>query len=202
MAIFRDESGRRGFAVRLASVLAAAGAVAAFGVFLLSVFPAPWSRSAQGPEPAPASKLPTAHPLEARAREREYRKEERRLDDLLAQAQAAQKRRKKTDAREPVLAGFTVNWDEESVRSLQAHAGQLTHAMPEWIRLGPDGSFVVEDDARTAQAAAHLELTPTVSNYAEGGFRRALVKPLLASEKSRKDAAQRLARLCEERGFG
>ncbi|HET9753212.1 MAG TPA: glycosyltransferase, partial [Myxococcales bacterium] len=201
MAIFRDESGRRGFAVRLASVLGAAGAVAACGVFLLSVFPAPWSRGAQGPEPAPASRLPTAHPLEARAREREYRKEGRRLRDLLAQAQAAQKRRKKADAREPVLAGFTVNWDEESVRSLQAHAGQLTHAMPEWIRLGPDGNFVVEDDARIAQAAAHLELTPTVSNYAEGGFRRGLVKPLLASEKSRKDAAQRLARLCEDRGF-
>src|SRR5205823_13423527 len=73
--------------------------------------------------------------------------------------------------------------------------------LPEWIRLGPGGSFLVEEDARVAQAAARLELTPTVSNYQDGEFKQSVLKPLLADERSRKDAAVRLAKLCEERGF-
>jgi cellulose synthase/poly-beta-1,6-N-acetylglucosamine synthase-like glycosyltransferase/spore germination protein YaaH/peptidoglycan/xylan/chitin deacetylase (PgdA/CDA1 family) len=130
-----------------------------------------------------------------------YRTEAERLKTLLSQAQAAQKLRKAGGGREPVLAGFVVNWDPQSLASLQAHADQLTHAMPEWIRIAPDGSFLVEEDARMVQAAARLELTPTVSNYGDGAFKRALVKTLLATGASRKDAAQRLAKLCEERGF-
>lgn len=201
MAVFRDESGVRGRAVRGASVLGAAFAVAALGAFLVSIFPAPWSRTAHRPEPAPTGKLPPGHPLENKARERAYRKEEARLRNLLSRAQEAQRRRKPADAREPVLAGFAVNWDPQSLASLQAHADQLTHAMPEWIRLGPGGSFLVEEDARVTQASARLELTPTVSNYGDGGFDRRLVKPLLATAAARKDAASRLAHLCEERGF-
>ena len=76
-----------------------------------------------------------------------YRNEAERLKTLLSRAQAAQKRRKPGDALEPVLAGFAVNWDPQSLQSLQAHADQLTHAMPEWIRLAKDGSFLVEEDA-------------------------------------------------------
>src|SRR5207248_4894839 len=129
------------------------------------------------------------------------RREEARLKSLLTEARAAQKRRKPADPREPVLAGFAVNWDPQSLTSLQAHADQLTHAMPEWIHIAADGSFVVEEDARLAQAAARLELTPTVSNYADGQFRKSVLKTLLATDQSRKDAAARLARLCEERGF-
>ncbi len=202
MSVFRDVSGRRGLAVSVASVLGVVSALAALGVFFVSIFPAQWSRRAsEVPEPAPAARLPAGHPLESRARERVYRNEQGRLNLLLAEAQAAQKRRKKADAREPVLAGFAVNWDPQSLQSLQAHADQLTHVMPEWIRLAPDGGFLVEEDPRMAQAAARLELTPTVSNYGEGGFRRELTQAVLASDKSRRDAAQRLARLCEERGF-
>jgi len=201
MAVFRDLSGRRARAVRIASVLGAAGAAAALGVFLVSIVPAPWSSKAVAPEPAPAGKLPAGHPLENKARERVYRAEEGKLRALLADAQAAQKRRKPGDAREPVLAGFAVNWDPQSLQSLQAHADQLTHVMPEWIRIAKDGSFLVEEDARVSKAAARLEVTPTVSNYGEGGFQRALAQPLIATEKARKDAAARLAKLCEERGF-
>jgi cellulose synthase/poly-beta-1,6-N-acetylglucosamine synthase-like glycosyltransferase/spore germination protein YaaH/peptidoglycan/xylan/chitin deacetylase (PgdA/CDA1 family) len=202
MSVFRDESGRRGLAVSVASVLGVLSALAALGVFFVSIFPAQWSRRAsEVPEPAPAARLPAGHPLESRARERVYRNEQGRLNLLLAEAQAAQKRRKKADAHEPVLAGFAVNWDPQSLQSLQAHADQLTHVMPEWIRLAPDGGFLVEEDPRMAQAAARLELTPTVSNYGEGGFRRELTQAVLASDKSRRGGAQRLARLCEERGF-
>src|SRR2546421_13003567 len=99
MAVFRDESGRRARAARIASVLGAAGAVAALGVFFVSIAPA--VEKAALPEPAPAGKLAAGHPLESKARERTYRAEEARLRGLVAEAQAAQRRRKRAEAREP-----------------------------------------------------------------------------------------------------
>jgi hypothetical protein len=44
MAVFRDVTGRRGAAMKLASVVGGVVAAAALGVFLVSVFPAPWTR--------------------------------------------------------------------------------------------------------------------------------------------------------------
>ena len=173
MAVFRDESGRRGAAVRLATLAAGIAALGALGTFLVTVFPAPWTRRGEViPEPAPAARagaFPPGHPLENRAREAVYRREEGRLHSLLAQAQAAQRRRRKEAPASPVLAAFVVNWDPGSLRSLQQHADQLTHVMPEWIRIAPDGQFVVEEDARVLQAAQRLEVVPTVSNYGPAG---------------------------------
>jgi len=206
MSIFRDESGRRGRAVRLASVLAVVAAIFSLGTFLVSVFPAPWTRRpALPPELAPAARppqpLPPGHPLEAKAREAAYRKEEARLRSVLAQAQAAQKKRLVSNPSEPILAAFAVNWDPQSLQSLVAHADQLTHVMPEWIRIAADGQFQVEEDPQIQKAAARLEIVPTVENFGDGEFRRALAQPILVNDKARKDAARRLAALCEERGF-
>src|SRR4051812_49546117 len=115
MAVFRDVTGPRGTAVKLASVVGGVVATAALGVFLVSVFPAPWTRRGTiAPEPAPPPRAGAAapsRPLESQAREAEYRKEEQRLRALLAQAQAAQHRRRAAPSSEPVLAAFVVNWD-------------------------------------------------------------------------------------------
>src|ERR1700755_124456 len=134
MAVFRDESGRRGRAVRLASFLGAAGAVAALAAFLASVLPG--KLLPVPPDNAPPQKPSAARPAaEVKARERVYRAEEARLRELVAQAEKAQKRRKPRDPREAVLAGFAVNWDPQSLVSLRAHADQLTQVMPEWIHI-------------------------------------------------------------------
>src|SRR5260221_4489975 len=100
MSVFRDETGVRGRAMRVASVLGAAGAVAALGVFFVSIFPAPWARAAVAPEAAPASHggLPAGHPLEAKARERVDRNEAGRLKTRLSHAQAAQRQGQPSDA--------------------------------------------------------------------------------------------------------
>ena len=201
MTVFRDETGRRGRAVRAATALGILVAIAALGLFVASVVPAP-NRPAPD-EPSPQHRAPApGTKAEQRVREGAFRREDARLRGLLAAAQAAQKKRTATLAPQPVLAAFVVNWDPASIASLQAHADQLTHAMPEWIRVRPDGSFAVEEDARIRAAAARLELVPTISNYAVGeGFSRALARPMLATDASRRDAARRLAALCEERGF-
>jgi len=145
--------------------------------------------------------LPRGHPLEGRAREAAYHREEGRLRSLLEQAQAAQRRRRTGSSAAPVLAAFVVNWDPASLRSLQQHADQLTHVMPEWIRIQPGGEFGVEEDARVLQAAQRLEVVPTVSNYGPGGFSADLAQAVLATDALRRDAARKLARICEERGY-
>ena len=58
MSVFRDRTGRRGAAVRLATVLGAAVALASVGTFLASVFPAPWTRKAVEAELAPRPRAP------------------------------------------------------------------------------------------------------------------------------------------------
>ena len=202
MAVFRDETGRRARAIKLASALGAIVAVASLLAFVVSVLPRVHPLSPE--EPAPAARAPVIAPgLPAvqKAREAAFTKESARLNGLLAQANAAQRKRPPSGAPQPVLAGFVVNWDPSSLQSLEAHKDQLTHAMPEWIRAHADGSFSVEEDPRIRDAAAHLELTPTVSNYGDDGFSRALALPALATEASRREAAHQLATLCEQHTY-
>src|SRR5260370_20092211 len=128
MSVFRAVSGRRGRAVLVASVLGVVSALAALGVFFVSIFPAQWSRRAsEVPEPAPAARLPAGHALESRARERVYRNEQGRLNLLLADAHAAQKRRKKADAREPVVAAFLLQHGTPDPPFLLGPAERLTY---------------------------------------------------------------------------
>ncbi|MBS2025773.1 MAG: hypothetical protein JST92_25515, partial [Deltaproteobacteria bacterium] len=131
MAVFRDESGRRGRAVQLATTLGAIVAVAAVATFALSVAPIQWRAQVEPVEATPAHKVsPPGKPGDAKAREVAFRKEDARLKGLIAAAQAAQKRRPADDKAQQVLAAFVVNWDTASLASLQAHAGALTHVMP------------------------------------------------------------------------
>ncbi len=39
-----------------------------------------------------------------------------------------------------VIAGFYVNWEQTSRASLHRHIGALTHVIPEWLHLNPEGS--------------------------------------------------------------
>jgi cellulose synthase/poly-beta-1,6-N-acetylglucosamine synthase-like glycosyltransferase/peptidoglycan/xylan/chitin deacetylase (PgdA/CDA1 family)/spore germination protein YaaH len=223
MSVFRDRTGRRGAAVRLATVLGAAVALASVGTFLASVFPAPWTRKAVEAELAPRPRAPHGanpqngasvpggpqigqaapgtRPLEARAREAAYKREAGRLKRLLSQAARAQRLLKPEAPGQPVLAAFYVNWDAQSLVSLQAHKDQLTHVMPEWIRLAPDGKFIIEEDHRIDALVEQLEVMPTLSNYGDHQFSRRLARPILATEAARKDAAARMLDECRGHGW-
>ena len=79
------------------------------------------------PEPAPTARagaFPPGHPLENRAREAVYRREEGRLHSLLAQAQAAQRRRRKEAPGSPVLAAFPRGAFNEWVATLEHRLGR------------------------------------------------------------------------------
>ena len=211
MAVFRDETGRRAAAVRIATVVGAVAALASLGAFLASVFPAPWTRSAQVAElapPHPSGALQPGvppplleRPVEARARQAAYQREASRLQRLLSQAARAQRLLLPEPQSQPVLAAFYVNWDDQSLASLQAHKDQLTHVMPEWIHLAPDGKFIIEEDHRIDALVEQLEVMPTISNYGDKGFSRELARPILKTEAARRDAATRLLDECRRHAW-
>ena len=194
--------------MRLATVLGLSVAIASLGTFLASVFPAPWTRIAQLEEPAPQPRAASPQPApppskrgQERAREQAFKTAAGRLKQLTTQAERAQRLRKAVAPGQPVLAGFYVNWDAQSLASLQAHKDELTHVMPEWIHVGPDGKFVIEEDHRIDALAEALAVMPTVSNYGEKGFSGALARPILATDGARKDAAARLLEECRRHGW-
>lgn len=56
---------------------------------------------------------------------------------------------KPTANRQPVVAGFYVNWEETSLASLHRNIGELTHFFPEWLSLTSNGKGFL--DRRNAQ---------------------------------------------------
>src|SRR5438874_1761370 len=161
MSVFRDESGVRGHAVRAASVLGAAVAVAALGVFLVSIFPAPWSQSAFEPERAPVSRgvLPAGHPLESKARERVYRNEAARLKTLLTEAHAAQRLARLCEERG--FAGVNLDFEDLDPRLWQEFAAFVESA---WTELHPRG-FVLSADVPAETRGVPIERLAAATDF-------------------------------------
>ena len=72
---------------------------------------------------------------------------------------------------QPEVAGFYVNWDDNSFSSLKAHLNDLTELDPEWLHLTARG-LTPDDPAKTAALLdylktrrASLRLLPLVNNY-------------------------------------
>ena len=85
----------------------------------------------------------------------------------------------------PVRAGFFANEDKPSLDSLNQHIGQMTHVMPVWLLLSPDGSHIhdlaqfsdpiaasdethadTNDDVMVRAARAHgVAILPLIQNY-------------------------------------
>ncbi|WP_425145936.1 glycosyltransferase [Deinococcus sp.] len=72
---------------------------------------------------------------------------------------------------QPEVAGFYVNWDDNSFSSLRAHLGSLTELDPEWLHLSAHG-LTPDDPAKTAALLDYLKsqhsalpLMPLINNY-------------------------------------
>lgn len=92
----------------------------------------------------------------------------------------------------PVIAAFYSPAQETGLFSLRAHAGKITHLMPEWLHLLPSGSDIDLrdfDPAVTPHNADVLSITekndiqvfPILNNYMDEDFRREPVAKLLRS---------------------
>ncbi|HSU15307.1 glycosyltransferase [Longimicrobium sp.] len=109
---------------------------------------------------------------------REIRREER--------AKAAPRR----PLSEPVVAGFYAPWQRTALSSLRANADRMTHLMPGWLHLGPDGAATDTTDWDPRLTPANLEVVriarahglrvePVLSNAASSAFDPARADSLL-----------------------
>ncbi len=91
----------------------------------------------------------------------ESKSAQERLDKIKKQVS------KKPGPKGEIRLGYYVEWDPNSLASLEEHAGALTHLAPEWFSLqGTDSRLVAEPNPRlTLFAAAHdLTLMPLLQN--------------------------------------
>ncbi|MBI3792814.1 MAG: hypothetical protein HY275_18300, partial [Gemmatimonadetes bacterium] len=149
-SVFQDPSGRRWRRLRRAAI--AVGVVTSFlalvviaGVLLPPLLPGKdWAMAPVAPRRPPK--------LLSSALEREQdltRRRLRRMRDSLKVPASVRASRlplvkwsggpKPKEAGEPIIAGFYVNWDDNSLVSLRAHASSLDWVIGEWAFVAPGG---------------------------------------------------------------
>lgn len=194
--VFMDPAGKRW--PRLRRVLVACGALVFVGfvLFVQSLFVRPELRlpasvrklkgqlralqqqnAAASPRPSPA-RLPPASEAE-----------HERLAKLREQLRAAGNKPRKFSE---IHAAFYTNWDANSLASLDAHAGALTHLCPGFLSL-VDGSGTLrtdEDESHVARLAASrgLVLVPLLDNMSDGAWQPEAVENLANGPDERRNS--------------
>ena len=99
--------------------------------------------------------------------------------------------------RPPIVAGFYVNWDDNSFTSFKAHVTDLDWVIGEWVFLGK-GGLKITPDAKVLYVVQNLpekdrpRVFAMVSNFDGQKFDSALLRRLLATPASRQAAARQL----------
>lgn len=180
--VFFDPTGRRRRALRAVAFGLTATIVFVFGAFAIDVL-----------------NPPDLEPLPVAGRERPVAA----IPDATTErcrgsacGEMPRPRRAGPPVRDPIVAGFLVQWDEGSRSALKRHAGQLDWVIVEggFLGRGPDGAMAITLDrdllsvARTAGSQVHLMLT----NYGPTGFTAELVTALVGDAGRRADAVERV----------
>lgn len=111
-----------------------------------------------------------------------------------------------------VSIAFYAPWQETGLHSLRANADKITHLMPEWLHLTPDGKgFTTRDwdplltphNADVVQIArAHgVAILPILNNAQEGKFDSAKVHALFSSVPAQRTLIADLAKWLLSQGF-
>jgi len=174
--VFLDSSGRRWPRLRLLGRVAGFLALAGIAIFIYTLIVDPplparlrdlkkQIRAEQHANPVAQFDAPQSTWLKY------YETNRAKLDQ---QAAAQQRRRPALAKNGPeIRAGFFVDWDEESFRSLTRHAGQLTHVCPESMRLtGVEGRLEAEPNERLERFAqiSGLKVVPMLTNLGDFGW--------------------------------
>jgi cellulose synthase/poly-beta-1,6-N-acetylglucosamine synthase-like glycosyltransferase/peptidoglycan/xylan/chitin deacetylase (PgdA/CDA1 family)/spore germination protein YaaH len=192
---------RRPLVVTLSLLLSLAGTIFCISLVLLPLLPKVYV-----PKPQFASDIDLTNPaivnrnmsarrfLLNRDKEKLSRliRRERRARAMRRAALAAVTGRAGAPFQRPVVAAFYVDWDETSLASLNVHADELTHLMPEWLHLNTDArsfstelkgkQFQANDPAWAALKLARrhgLSVVPLINNYLNGVWRGDLLHDLL-----------------------
>ncbi|MGC8832428.1 MAG: polysaccharide deacetylase family protein, partial [Armatimonadota bacterium] len=100
-----------------------------------------------------------------------------------------------------IVAAFYAPWQETGINSLRANAGRLTHVMPEWLHLSPQGNGLNLSDwdprvtPRNLEVVKiarlhHLKICPILNNAEGARFDPVRVHKLLASPRNQMHVAE------------
>ncbi len=214
--VFNDPSGRRWRIVRrIAAALAVAVAVATT-LFVVSLLATPWLPAIPGL--SGAASRPAVHLLQRppdrkelaarfvlhREREELWRDLEREREATHARQAARGNRARLPPVPPPrVVAAFFSGSQETGLNSLRAHAGNLTHLMPDWLHLDATGIGLDTSDFDPARsphnpdvmkvAREHdVRVDPILDNAGGGKFDPDRAHRLLASPEAQQQLAVRL----------
>jgi poly-beta-1,6 N-acetyl-D-glucosamine synthase len=199
--VFYDPKGKRSTIVsRLLTVIGFTSAVAA-SLFVISLFIKPLIPRLFATKHTRQHRLLPAVPTVDRARE-QFVLEKARKALFKEIASTLHNPSKKTPAPgRPIVAAFYAPWQETGLNSLRAHAHQLTHLMPEWLHVAPDGNSLDLTDWNP-EATPHnldcvqiardngLAIVPIINNSHEGQFDGQRLAKLLHSKTKQKHLAQ------------
>jgi poly-beta-1,6 N-acetyl-D-glucosamine synthase len=214
--VFHDPSGqRRRWMLRLVAVLGGFGIIVS-AVFVVSLIVLP----AFPPNPAVpeevrhafAPGIPKLGPREQRMR---HFLLSRARQTLLRQI-TVEERARSTPPAKPVtggmMVGFYAPWQPTGLHSLRANAGSITHLMPAWLTLSPDGSGIDDrdwDPTLTPQnlevvgiaRAHHMQIWPVLSNAEKHVFDRTRAQNLLHDEDAQNGVITELRDWLKSRDF-
>ncbi len=108
----------------------------------------------------------------------------------------------------PIVAGFYVNWDDNSFSSFKAHVTDLDWVVGEWVLLSKGGTGLkITPDAKVLYVIQNLpekdrpRVFAMVSNFDGKKFDAALLRRLLATPASRQAAAIQLVDAAQKYGL-
>ncbi len=200
--IFYDPHGKRRVRMsRFAAIISSVVAVASTIFAIIMCFTVPLLR-----DPVPKAhknggllaNLPDEPPHKSLFLSSKVRK------DLLAEIERTKGKTKSPPAHvEKIVAGFYAPWEESGIHSLNAYKQNLTHVIPAWLTLGPDGTsidfsdFDLEENPKNERVLeiAHsvgLRIVPLISNSKGGVWDPKIVHKLLSSEANQKTLIKRL----------
>jgi cellulose synthase/poly-beta-1,6-N-acetylglucosamine synthase-like glycosyltransferase/peptidoglycan/xylan/chitin deacetylase (PgdA/CDA1 family)/spore germination protein YaaH len=125
-----------------------------------------------------------------------------------AEPVAARRKVAPDERRPPIVAGFYVNWDDNSFTSFKAHATDLDWVIGEWVFLGKGGTGLkITPDAKVLYVVQNLpakdrpRVFAMVSNYDGTKFDSGLLRRMLRTPASRQAAAIQLVDAAQKFGF-
>src|ERR1019366_3351945 len=110
--------------------------------------------------------------------------------------------------RPPIVAGFYVNWDDNSFSSFKAHVTDLDWVVGEWVFLAKGGTGLkITPDAKVLYVVQNLpkndrpRVFAMASNFDGTKFDAVLLRRMLATPASRQAAAFQLIEAAQKFGF-
>jgi cellulose synthase/poly-beta-1,6-N-acetylglucosamine synthase-like glycosyltransferase/peptidoglycan/xylan/chitin deacetylase (PgdA/CDA1 family)/spore germination protein YaaH len=103
-----------------------------------------------------------------------------------------------------IRAGFYVNWDLQSFRSMQENIGKMNMVLPEWIFVQDSSNHVSTNIDRVAlnvMRKHNIPIVPMLTNFFNGKWNGENVHRIIKSKNTRKDFIENLLSILQREKF-